>query len=495
MSSPPSSSSRRGYLLSLASSLLLPVSSCESSSSSSSSKYAPSAFDPEALERGAKALREIANSTHAKKVLEVTQQQEKTREQEEKTKQAEYSAAQAQFNVEREKVQWEEQRKTMQQQNQQKAQLAQYEDELARKRMGAEHEAARERNAETVAMQEESTRKQEALRQQTELAIQAERRMTDERKAELDKDVARAKALAEAEGRANEAKLAEDVNRRLLGDRLEAQRKQALESINATFQHLGKAAMTLLTDRQKLVSFAAGTTALALGVFGARESARVTGRVVERMLGTPPLVRETSRRRMLGLLPGTGLRDAGASGGAAAAASADAKSSVLRNVVLAPTMESRLNTLANFTASARRHGVPYRHMLFYGPPGTGKTLAARQMARYSGLEYAVLSGGDVAPLGNDAVTQLHSVFDWSESSSKGVLLFVDEADAFLRRRDTANVSEGVRAALNVMLSRTGGASKDFVLVLATNRPEDLDEALLDRVDEVLEFDLPGKVFV
>ena len=134
-------------------------------------------------------------------------------------------------------------------------------------------------------------------------------------------------------------------------------------------------------------------------------------------------------------------------------------------------------------------------MLFYGPPGTGKTLAARQMARYSGLEYAVLSGGDVAPLGNDAVTQLHSVFDWSESSSKGVLLFVDEADAFLRRRDTANVSEGVRAALNVMLSRTGGASKDFVLVLATNRPEDLDEALLDRVDEVLEFDLPGKVFV
>ena len=76
-----------------------------------------------------------------------------------------------------------------------------------------------------------------------------------------------------------------------------------------------------------------------------------------------------------------------------------------------------------------------------------------------------------------------------------VVLLTDEADAFLRRRDTANVSEGVRAALNVMLSRTGGASKDFVLVLATNRPEDLDEALLDRVDEVLEFDLPGKVFV
>jgi adenylate kinase family enzyme len=38
-------------------------------------------------------------------------------------------------------------------------------------------------------------------------------------------------------------------------------------------------------------------------------------------------------------------------------------------------------------------------MMFYGPPGTGKTLAAKRMARHSGLDYAVLSGGDIAPLG------------------------------------------------------------------------------------------------
>lgn len=36
-------------------------------------------------------------------------------------------------------------------------------------------------------------------------------------------------------------------------------------------------------------------------------------------------------------------------------------------------------------------------------------MAAKRLARTSGLDYAIMSGGDVAPLGGKAVTQLHEV--------------------------------------------------------------------------------------
>ena len=81
------------------------------------------------------------------------------------------------------------------------------------------------------------------------------------------------------------------------------------------------------------------------------------------------------------------------------------------------------------------------------------------------------------------------LFDWSEKSRKGLLLFIDEADAFLGRRGD-DMSEGLRGALNALLFRTGDQSRDFMVVLATNRPGDLDDAVLDRMDEALEFGLP-----
>ena len=87
-----------------------------------------------------------------------------------------------------------------------------------------------------------------------------------------------------------------------------------------------------------------------------------------------------------------------------------------------------------------------------------------------------MTGGDVAPLGRDAVTAIHKVFDWSQTSRRGLLLFIDEADAFLRKRATVRtegerqpadrrrsvlqekIGEDMRAALNAFLYRTGEQS-------------------------------------
>lgn len=79
---------------------------------------------------------------------------------------------------------------------------------------------------------------------------------------------------------------------------------------------------------------------------------------------------------------------------------------------------------------------------------------------------------------------------WARTSDTGVLIFIDEAEAFLASRSRARLTEHMRNALNAFLYQTGSPTHSFLLVLATNRAQDLDEAVLDRVDETLYFDIP-----
>lgn len=447
-------------------------------------------FDPEALERGAKALREITSSSQAKKVFEVIKKQEETRQAELEMKVAEFKAMQAQAETERQRVIYDEQKKLAQHQAQTKSQMARYEDELARKRMQAENELQRARNQELVKLQEESSVRQEQARRATEEQIQAQRRQTEREKAEIERETIRVRAMAEAEGRAHEAKLGEDVNRRILIDRANAEREKWIAAINTTFDHIGGGFKAILTDQNKLVVFVGGVTALAAGVYTTREGARVIWSYVDRILGQPSLIRESSR----GKYPWSGSFSRAMS---TLSRGAD-KGSSLKNgngfgdVVLHPSLQKRIEQLAGATANTKSHQAPFRNMLFYGPPGTGKTMAARELARKSGLDYALMTGGDVAPLGPQAVTKIHQLFDWAKKSRKGLLLFIDEADAFLCERNKTYMSEAQRSALNALLFRTGDQSKDIVLALATNRPGDLDSAVADRIDEALEFPLPGE---
>ncbi|KAK6118482.1 hypothetical protein DH2020_047749 [Rehmannia glutinosa] len=447
-------------------------------------------FDPEALERGVKALKEITSSSHAKKVFEVMKKQEDTRQQELSSKAAEFKAMQAQAEAERQRVVYDEQKKLAQQQAQIKSQMARYEDELARKRMQAENEHQRARNQELVKMQEESSMRQEAARRATEEQIQAQRRQTEREKAEIERETIRVRAMAEAEGRAHEAKLAEDVNRRMLVERANAEREKWVAAINTTFEHIGGGLRAILTDQNKLVVAVGGVTALAAGVYTTREGARVIWSYVDRILGQPSLIRESSR----GKYPWSGLFSRGMStlSRGANKSSGSQNGNGFGDVILHPSLQKRIQQLANATANTKAHQAPFRNMLFYGPPGTGKTMAARELARKSGLDYALMTGGDVAPLGSQAVTKIHQLFDWAKKSNKGLLLFIDEADAFLCERNKTYMSEAQRSALNALLFRTGDQSKDIVLALATNRPGDLDSAVSDRIDEVLEFPLPGE---
>ncbi|CAN6253665.1 unnamed protein product [Urochloa humidicola] len=455
------------------------------------SRTSAAGFDPAPLERGVDALNKLKQAPDPKKLFELMKKQEETRQQEFMAKKVEEQRALAQLEIEKKRIDYEEGKKLEQQRAKYKSQMAQYQDELERKRMHADHEAQRMRNQELVKMQEESAIRLEQIRRATEEQIQQQKRQTEQQKAEIERTTINLKAIAEADARIKEIKETEDVKRRLLVEQIKADREKWIEVINTTFDHIGGGLRTILTDQNKLVVAVGGLTALAAGIYTTREGARVVWGYVDRILGQPSLVRESSRGRY----PWSG----------SVSRATSTLTSKLKNgsnlgkngngfgdVVLNPSLQKRVTQLANATANTKLHQAPFRNMLFYGPPGTGKTMAARELARKSGLDYALMTGGDVAPLGSQAVTKIHQLFDWAKKSNRGLLLFIDEADAFLCERNKTYMSEAQRSALNALLFRTGDQSKDVVLALATNRPGDLDSAVADRIDEVLEFPLPGE---
>lgn len=449
-------------------------------------------FDPESLESAAKALREINNNRYSKEVFKVMRMQEATRLKESEAEKAELLARQAQNDIERQRKMAQEQFNLLQQDAQAKAQILRYEDELARKRMQTDHESGRRHNAELVRMQEESAAKQEDHKRAAEEQIQAQLRRTEKENAEIERETVRFKIEEEAKGRALEERLSEDVNRRMLVESLKGETENWLSAINTTFGHIEGGFRILFTDRTKLLMAVGGVTALAAGVYTTREGARVTWGYINRILGQPSLIRESS----IAKYPWSGMVTSGV-GKLFKKSTTAGGMGFMQNktnsgsIVLHPSLQRRIEQLARATANTKTHQAPFRNMLFYGPPGTGKTMVAKEIARKSGLDYAMMTGGDVAPLGAEAVTKIHQLFDWAKKSNKGLLLFIDEADAFLCERNSIHMSEAQRSALNALLFRTGDQSRDIVLVLATNRPGDLDSAITDRMDEVIEFPLPG----
>eukprot|EP00630_Chrysocystis_fragilis_P003698 CAMPEP_0197400078 /NCGR_PEP_ID=MMETSP1165-20131217/16295_1 /TAXON_ID=284809 /ORGANISM="Chrysocystis fragilis, Strain CCMP3189" /LENGTH=538 /DNA_ID=CAMNT_0042926117 /DNA_START=17 /DNA_END=1633 /DNA_ORIENTATION=+ len=424
-------------------------------------EYKGSGFDPTGLERAAKAAREIDASKHASLAFEVIQQRELSKQYEHATRSAAYEAQARQYEIGRVKEEADEARRTLEAQTAHSKRQAKYEDELERHRFAAQIQAQREAREAELRRLEESARRQEELRRKT-LRYEAELREKTELK----------RAQAEAEAKAKTDRENHDLSLELMRAEMKERRETLLASMRLGLRLVGDGASSFLSNPSQMTSAVGLASALALGVFGARATARVTAGYIEARLGKPSLVRETSRAGLV-------------------SRSAPPPASALEGVILNPALEDRLRGIAVATANTKANRAPFRHLLLHGPPGTGKTMFAKRLALSSGLDYAILTGGDVAPLGRDAVTEIHKLFDWARHSRRGLLLFVDEADAFLRRRASEAMSEDLRNAFNAFLYRTGDVSRDFMLVYASNAPDQFDWAVNDRIDEIVEFSLPS----
>uniref|UniRef100_K7BQI0 ATPase family, AAA domain containing 3A n=1 Tax=Pan troglodytes TaxID=9598 RepID=K7BQI0_PANTR len=429
-------------------------------------------FDPTGLERAAKAARELEHSRYAKDALNLAQMQEQTLQLEQQSKLKEYEAAVEQLKSEQIRAQAEERRKTLSEETRQHQARAQYQDKLARQRYEDQLKQQQLLNEENLRKQEESVQKQEAMRRAT-----VEREMELRHKNEMLRVEAEARARAKAE-RENA-----DIIREQIRLKAAEHRQTVLESIRTAGTLFGEGFRAFVTDWDKVTATVAGLTLLAVGVYSAKNATLVAGRFIEARLGKPSLVRETSRITVL-----EALRHPIQVSRRLLSRPQDA----LEGVVLSPSLEARVRDIAIATRNTKKNRSLYRNILMYGPPGTGKTLFAKKLALHSGMDYAIMTGGDVAPMGREGVTAMHKLFDWANTSRRGLLLFVDEADAFLRKRATEKISEDLRATLNAFLYRTGQHSNKFMLVLASNQPEQFDWAINDRINEMVHFDLPGQ---
>jgi ATPase family AAA domain-containing protein 3A/B len=433
-------------------------------------KYEGGGFDPTGLERAAKAAKVLNQSRFAKESLELIQEQEKTKQMEFGLQQTQYQAFQQKQKMDHLAQKYKEDTEYLRQSTAEKKKLAEHQNDM---NFRMEHDKLRAQKA----MHEKQMQDQlKNFQRQEEM-----RRKTIEKEAKLREEVEMKKVAEEVKGRIQQEQENHDLH--IANAKLKAaeDRRTQLESIKLAAETTGAGIKYFLSDSKQMTAAAVTLSALALGIFGARESTRVVGKFVEARLGKPELVRETSRRSPT-KQPLQWLKSL-----VRTVKSEDA----LSGVVLQEKLQSRLLRVAKSTQNTKQNKAPFRHLLLYGPPGTGKTLFAKGLARHSGLEYAILTGGDVAPLGRDGVTEIHKVFDWAKASRKGLLLFIDEADAFLRKRSTENMSEDLRNALNAFLYNTGEPTNKFMIVYASNQPEQFDWAINDRIDEMVEFDLPG----
>jgi ATPase family AAA domain-containing protein 3A/B len=298
-------------------------------------------------------------------------------------------------------VEQDEKRKTIQYDMEMQKSKSKYDDQLAKERIEYRMKKERETNEENLRKQEESIKKQESLKQ---ASLEYEHQL----KLKLDRERMLNKFTLKSEVERNNFDLTEKKIRIKESER----RLTAKDIATVGFLMAGQGFKEFINDKYMLIRVIMTLTGAYVFGYACKSSINLCNKYISNRLLTPKLIRETSRipinrfyRYPIKFYNRHFNRN---------------RNDIMEGIILKPELENQLRIISNAIINRKKHYAPFRNLLFHGPPGTGKTLFVKQLAQRSGLDFAILTGADVAPLSSLAVHELHKIFDWAETSKNGI---------------------------------------------------------------------------
>lgn len=155
--------------------------------------------------------------------------------------------------------------------------------------------------------------------------------------------------------------------------------------------------------------------------------------------------------------------------------------------------QTRIDDLTKATYNIKQHGGYMQNLLLYGPGGTGKTMISKYIATHSGMNYVMMSGGDLAQYikRGEHITELNHLFEHANNSSSPTILFIDECESLCGDRGKMDRSELIEL-VNGFLNHSGEPNQKVMIILTTNRKDELDPAILSRMDHKIYIGPPKK---
>lgn len=160
---------------------------------------------------------------------------------------------------------------------------------------------------------------------------------------------------------------------------------------------------------------------------------------------------------------------------------------VLRDVITQWRQRDRLSGLLKYEIR------PLDRLIFYGPPGNGKTMACYWIAKELGIPmYRVLCNQLRGSHLGETARAVADVMEYLDSSTEPALCLWDEAESIFidRKNSYGQCDREIQAALTVFMQHLDRWQAPTLIVMATNLPDQLDEALLSRVEMRVNFVAP-----